>query len=460
VQRPISLTEGSISRGLMRFALPILYANVLLSLNGAVNSIWVGHFLGEAALTATSNANIIQFVLMGAALGPAAMAAILVAQFTGARDVHQAKRVIGTGVVCFALLAMALAVAGLFLSQPMLHAMRTPGLSLPLGVAYLRVIFCSVPLLYAYSFTLSVLRGSGDSVTPFYFTLSCVALDIVLNPLFIFGAGPLPGIGIAGSALATCAAQGLSLAALLRRLYRQRYPLCLRREDLSLLRIDYPLARTLLKKGLPISAQGLVLTVSGLLMISLVNSLGIQTTAALGASMQLWNYLQLPALALGMAVSAAIAQNVGARNWDRIDPITRTGALYSVLLTGTILTAIEVFDRQSCAGFLPAGSPALPIAMHINRIVPWAYVLSGISIVLFGVVRATGAVMVPLLIQTVTILGTRVALAKGLFESWGADAIWWSFPLSSAVELVLAAVYCKFGGWRYARVTAMPQERT
>jgi putative MATE family efflux protein len=461
VRHSTSLTQGSVSTGLIRFALPILYANALLSLNGAVNSMWVGHFLGEAALTATSNANIIMFVLLGAALGLAATAALLVGHAVGAGDIQEAKRVVGTGVVFFALVAVSLSIVGLLLSQPMLRAIRTPSSSLQLGTAYLQVIFCSVPILYAYSFVMSVLRGSGNSKTPFYFTLLSVALDIVLNPLLIFGTGYLPGMGIAGSALATSVGQGLSLAVLLRRLYRQQHSLCLRREDLSLLRVDWSIVKILVLKGIPISAQGLVLSTSGLMMISLVNELGVETTAALGASMQLWNYLQLPALAVGMAVSAAVAQNIGAQNWDRIDPITRTGALYSVLLTGSVLTAIQVLDRQACAVFLPEGAAAVSIAMHINRIVPWAYVLSGVAIVLFGVVRATGAVMVPLLIQTVAILGMRFALAKGLLDSWGTDAIWWSFPLSSTLELVLAAAYIKYGSWRCTRmrITAAHQER-
>src|SRR6201986_4723396 len=223
MQSPRSLTEGSISRGLVQFALPILYANVLQSLNGSVNSIWVGRFLGEAALTATSNANVVMFLLIGAAFGIALAATILVGQSIGAGNLREAKRVVGTSATFFAAVSVAMAVTGLILAEPLLRAMKTPPGSLPMAGAYRRVIFLALPCLYMYAFVMSVLRGAGDSKTPFYFMLLSVAIDIGLNPVFIFGLGPIPRLGIAGSALATFIAQGISFIALLSHLYRRKH---------------------------------------------------------------------------------------------------------------------------------------------------------------------------------------------------------------------------------------------
>ncbi|HTL93327.1 MAG TPA: MATE family efflux transporter, partial [Steroidobacteraceae bacterium] len=196
-----SLTEGSIPAGLFRFALPILFANVLQSLNGSVNSIWVGRFLGEAALTATSNANTVMFLLIGAAFGIAMAATILIGQCIGANNLRETRRVVGTSATFFAAISVAMGVAGLVLCRPLLIAMSTPPDSLPLAVAYMRVIFLALPFLYMYAFVMAVLRGAGDSKTPFYFMLLSVGIDIALNPVFIFGLGPLPRLGIAGSAL-------------------------------------------------------------------------------------------------------------------------------------------------------------------------------------------------------------------------------------------------------------------
>src|SRR5580700_5257040 len=269
--------------------------------------------------------------------------------------------------------------------------MSTPPDSLELAVAYMRVIFLALPFLYLYAFVMAVLRGAGDSKTPFYFMLLSVGIDIALNPVFIFGLGPAPRLGIAGSALATFIAQAVSLAALIRHLYRRHHVLCLHREELKLLKIDWAVAATLVRKGIPMSAQMLVMSLSGVLMITLVNRFGVDTTAAFGAALQIWNYIQMPAFAVGMALSAMTAQNVGARKWHRVTRIARVGVLYSVILTGSIVLAIELLDQRIFALFLPAASAALTVASHMNRIVTPSFIFFGVSVALFGVVRATGA---------------------------------------------------------------------
>jgi len=454
---PRSLTEGSIRGGLFRFALPILFANVLQSLNGSVNSIWVGRFLGEAALTATANANTVMFLLIGAAFGVALAATILIGQCIGASDLRQTKRVVGTSATFFAAISLAMAILGLLLCRPLLLLMRTPADSLPLAVAYMRVIFLALPFLYMYAFVMAVLRGAGDSKTPFYFMLLSVGIDIALNPVLIFGIGPVPKLGIAGSALATFIAQAVSLIALIRHLYRRRHLLCLHGRELRLLRINRSIAATLVKKGIPMSAQMLVLSLSGVLMITLVNRFGVDTAAAFGAALQIWNYIQMPAFAVSMAVTAMTAQNVGAGKWDRVTRIAHVGVLYSVLLTASIVLAIELLDTKVFGLFLPAGSGALAIAGHMNRIVTPSFVFFGISVTLFGVVRATGAVVAPLVILTVTLLLVRYPLAAALLDRYQVDAVWWSFPVSSLLSAALALRYYRYGGWRDMRVTLAPR---
>ena len=454
MQRPRSLTEGSISRGLFQFALPILFANVLQSLNGSVNSIWVGRYLGEAALTATSNANTVMFLLIGAAFGIAMAATVLVGQCIGANDMREAKRVVGTSATFFFLISVVMAIAGWIGCEPLLAAMRTPPDSLQLAVAYMRVIFLALPFLYMYAFVMSVLRGAGDSKTPFYFMMLSVGIDIVLNPVFIFGIGPIPRFGIAGSAMATLLAQGISLIALVRHLYKRKHILRLHADELKMLRLDGAIVATLLKKGVPMGAQMLVVSLSSVLMVTLVNRYGVDTASAFGASMQIWNYIMMPAFAVGMAVSAMAAQNVGARKWDRVNATARVGVLFSVVLTGSIVMLIEILDKHAMGLFLPPAADALQIASHMNRIVTWSFIFFGFSMVLFGVVRATGAVMMPLAILTVTLLLIRFPVAAIMQGKYGVDAVWWSFPASSAVSAVLAVVYYKFGGWRKARMLA------
>jgi len=452
MQRPLSLTEGSISRGLFQFALPILFANVLQSLNGSVNSIWVGRYLGEAALTATANANTVMFLLIGAAFGIAMAATILVGQCIGAKNMRECKRVVGTSCTFFFLISVVMAIAGWILCEPLLAAMKTPPDSLQLAVAYMRVIFLALPFLYMYAFVMSVLRGIGDSKTPFYFMMLSVGIDIALNPVFIFGIGPVPRFGIAGSAMATLTAQAFSLFALVRYLYRKKNVLCLHADELNQLRLNGAIVGTLVKKGVPMGAQMLVVSISGVLMIALVNRFGVDTASAYGAALQIWMYIQMPAFAVGMGVSAMAAQNVGAQKWDRVNATARAGVLFSVIITGSMVLVIELLDRHALGMFLPPQAHALIVGSHINHLVTWSFVFFGVSMVLFGVVRATGAVVMPLLILTVTLLLVRFPVAAMLEGRFGADAIWWSFPVSSALSAVLAVIYYKYGGWRSARM--------
>jgi putative MATE family efflux protein len=447
-----SLTEGSISRGLLLFALPILYGNVLQTLNASVNAFWVGRFLGEAALTATSNANTLLFLLLGGVFGLSLASSILVGVYLGGKRMEDAKRVVGTSATFFLALSTVIAVAGVAFCEPILVAMKTPAESLPLAIAYTRVIFYGLPFTYMYAFVMSVLRGAGDSKTPFLFLLVSVALDIVLNPLLIFGIGPLPRLGIAGSGWATLIAQGVTLIALMIHLYRIKHPMRIGAHELALLKPDPSTIRTLIVKGVPMGLQLFVISLSGVLTIALVNRFGTDTTAAFGATFQIWQYVQMPAFAIGMAVSSMAAQNVGAQKWDRVRAVARSGVLFSVLLTTTIVVVIEIFSEQALGLFLPAGSVALATAEHLNLIAAWSFILLCISMVLFGVVRATGAVLPPLVILTLALLVIRFPAALMFLDRFQADAIWWSFPISSLVAAVLAIAYYKWGSWRTLRM--------
>jgi putative MATE family efflux protein len=446
------LTQGPIARTLAAFALPVLGANVLQSLNGSINAIWIGNLLGEAALTATSNANLVLFLLLGAVFGVSMAATILIGQALGARDVERAKCVVGTGASFFLAVSTALAVAGWALTPAILRLLGTPGEAMPLAGAYLRVIFIAVPVMNAFAFAMAVLRGAGDARTPFGFMALSVVLDVVLNPLLIRGAGPLPAMGIAGSAAATLIAQVVSFAALLALLRARRHPLLPRRHELGRFRPQPQLLRAIVVKGVPMGLQMIVISLAALAMMGLVNDFGVQTAAAYGVAAQLWTYVQMPALAIGAAVSSMAAQNVGAGRWDRVERIARAGVMFNLALTGMLVLLLYVAERPALGLFLPDDSGAIGTALHINLIGSWSFILFGVTIVLFGVVRATGAVTPPLFILCVSLLVVRIPFAAALKDSWGADAIWWSFPLGSAVSMVLAIAYYRLGGWRGTRL--------
>src|SRR5271165_336825 len=195
-----------------------------------------------------------------------------------------------------------------------------------------------------------------------------------------------------------------------------------------------------------------VVSTSMLALTALVNRFGSQETAAFNAAMQLWNYIQMPAMSIAAAVSSMAAQNVGAERWDRVRFIATTGVAFNFLMGGSLIAVNYLLNREALGLFLRTGSEAIPIAVHLNALVVWSFLFFGVTIVLFGVVRATGAVIAPLLILVTSLWFVRVPFAYLLVDTWSADAIWISFPVSSLVSMLLAIGYYRYGGWREIRL--------
>lgn len=446
------LTQGPIARTLLVFSLPILAGNVLQSLNGSVNAVWVGKYLGEAALTATANANIIMFLLIGLVFGVGMAATILVAQSMGAKNMLQARTVIGSSATFFGVVSALIALVGYPLSRHILLWMGTPEAALPLAESYLRVIFLAMPLLYLFAFVSAILRGAGDTRTPFVFLLLVVVLDVILNPVLIFGLGPFPQMGITGAAMATLVSNAISFVAMLLWLYGRKHPLWIGSHELHFFVPQARIIRALVVKGLPMGAQMVMISLAMLMVMTMVNSYGVETSSAYSAALQLWTYVQMPAMAIGAACSTMAAQNVGAAQWRRVDGTARAGVLCNVLMTGALTAIILLLDRYVLGLFLPSGSDALEAARHLNHIAVASFLFFGVTFVLSGVVRSTGAVIPPLIILGIALWGVRVPVAKWLQPWLGVDAIWWSFPASSICAMLMSLGYYRWGRWREARM--------
>ena len=447
------LTIGPIGKTLLAFALPTLASSILQSLNGTVNAIWVGRFLGENALAATSNANMVMFLLTAFVFGFGMASTILIGQAWGRKDVDGARRVFGTAGGSFLLITIVIAVAGFYLSGSILGVLGTPAEAAPLAWAYLTVIFLAMPALLLLTLLMMALRGAGDSLTPLWFMIVAVVLDSCLNPVFILGLGPAPRMGIAGSATATLIANYTALLGLIGYIYLRDLPLRLRGRELRYLIPDVAILKTIIAKGFPMGIQMIVISMSALALVGLVNREGVDTTAAFGVAMQLWTYVQMPAMALGAAVSAMAAQNIGAGRWDRVGKITRVGIVQALLITGALIVVLTLADRTVLGLFMGADSPALPIARHIHVLATWNFLLFGVMMVLFATMRANGAVWVPLIVLAIGLVPVRFGYIFATYSWLHADAIWTSFPATSLINLGLATAFYLQGGWKRARMT-------
>jgi putative MATE family efflux protein len=448
------LTQGSIGPTLLKFALPTLASSILQSLNGTVNAIWVGRLLGEGALAATSNANMVMFLLTAFVFGFGMASTILIGQYWGRKDVDEARRIFGTAMGGFTIVTILIGIAGYFLAGSILHLLGTPGDAAKLALDYLQVIFLAMPALLLLTLMMMALRGAGDSLTPLWFMIVAVVLDSGLNPFFIRGFGPIPAMGIAGSAMSTLIGNYVSFFGLIIYTYARDLPLRLRGTELGYLVPRPAILKTIIVKGFPMGLQMVVISLSALALIGIVNKQGVDTTAAFGVAMQLWTYVQMPAMAIGAAVSAMSAQNIGARLWDRVGAITRNGIILSLLITGGLIVLMTLADRTVLALFMGSNSPALPIARHIHLLATWNFLLFGITMVLFATVRANGAVWAPLIILAVGLIPVRFGWIFATQHSLGADSIWLSFPVSSFANVALAILYYRYGNWRKAQLRA------
>ena len=446
------LLEGPILPTLVLFSLPMLGGNVLMSLNATVNQFFVAHLLGVTDIAAIGNANSVMFMMQSAIMGATMAANIMIAQQYGAGDLKMVKRIMGTAITFFVVISLILSLTGGLFAPHILTAMRTPAAAKAEAIIYLRVVFAAMPFMYFFQFLQMAQRGVGDSRTPFYFMAVAVGLDIILNPLLIAGIGPFPKLGIAGSATSTLVAQGLSLILLLIVLYRRHSVLMLRGRELRFLWPSSELLRPLIFRGIPMSLQMFIMSATGGVMYFLVNGFGAMTTGAYAGAVQIWNYIQMPGMAVGMSVSSMASQNVGAGQWARVDRVATVGLALSVAVTGTVALVIYALGPLPLYIFLPAEPKTIALALHIDRTVLWAFVIFNATFALSGVVRSTGAIWVPLIILIVSMIGVRIPFAVFLSHYFGADGLWWSFPMGTLTSSILTALYFRYGGWRKVRI--------
>ncbi len=452
------LTQGPIFKTLLMFAVPTLFSNALQSLSGTVNSIWVGRLIGEEALAATANANIIMFLISGAAFGFGMAGTVKIGQRFGARNIDGARRTFGTAVGFCTLLMLAIAAFGWLVAPGMLTLLETPAAAYPLALTYLRLIFLSMPFMMVSIILTMGLRGTGDARTPLIFMAVTVVLDAIFNPMLIAGFGPFPALGIAGSAISTIVASLVSFVAMVVYVYWKDLPLRLRGAELSYLIPAREELGFIVGKGLPMGAQMLLMSAAGIIVVGLVNREGLLMTAAYGAAMQLFTYIQMPAMAIGGAVSAMAAQFIGAGKWDTLDRVTRAGVIINFVLTGAVTILLLAFDRPALVLFLGPDSPAVPLARHMQFLVSWNFVFFGVTMVLTATMRAGGAVWLPLWILGIALYPVRLGFYYLFYDRLGADAIWLSFPVAAFAALVMGFLAYRYSGWRKHAIAETQEE--
>ncbi|EIK93375.1 MATE efflux family protein [Pseudomonas sp. M47T1] len=434
----------------LAFLAPMVLSNFLQSMSGTLNSIYIGQMLGTQALAAVSGMFPIVFFFIALVIGLGAGAGVLIGQAWGARETHVVKQIAGATLLLGVLIGLVAAVFGSVFARQALQGLGTPVDVLDDAVAYARVMMWIMPILLVFVLFTQLLRGVSDTLSPLLALLVSTAVGLVLTPALIRGWAGLPQMGIESAVLAGLAGNVAAIGLLAWRLNRGQHPLAPDREFLRALRLDRAILAKVLRIGLPTGVQMVVISLSELVILSLVNGHGSQATAAYGAVTQIVNYVQFPALSIAITASILGAQAIGAGRLERIGPILRTGLLINIWLTGGLIVLGYVLSAWLLGLFI-TDLATLAQAEHLLHIMLWSMLVFGFQALVGGIMRASGTVLVPVLISIFCIAGVELPAAWLLNSHFGLQGVWMAFPLTYLAMLALQTAYYK-GVWQHRKI--------
>lgn len=425
---------------------PMLLANILQSLSGTINNIYIGQMIGVGALAAVTSFFPIMFFFIAFTIGLGAGASVLIGQAWGARDTSKVKAVAGTTLAVGASFGLLVAVFGGAFTAPLLKALGTPPDILADATLYARIMLMAMPALFVFLLSTSMLRGVGDTVTPLYTLCISTACGLVVTPALILGWGGLPQLGVASSAIATIVSFIVAAGWLAWRLHRIKSPLAPDAEFRRHLRVNPRILKTVLKVGVPTGVQLIVISLAEIALLSLVNGYGSNATAAYGAVNQVVAYVQFPAISIAITASILGAQAIGARRTDKLGAITRTGLQMNLALTGVLVVLGYLFSRH-LMGFFITSEPVIELSQTLLHIMLWSSVVFGMQGVVSGVMRASGTVWVPMGISIFCIALIEVPVAWFMSHRIGINGIWMAYPVTFVAMLALQTAYYRLV-WR------------
>jgi len=427
---------------LLVFLVPLMLSNALQSAQTTMAYIWIGRLISTQALGAVSAVFPIVFLLFSFVFGVSSGASVLVGQAFGANDHHKVKRVAGTVIAAALYLGIVVAIIGNLGSPTILGWLHTPPDIIGQADAYARVLFLTMPIFFVYFVYATILRGTGDSTTPFYALIVSAVLAIVITPLFIVGVFGLPKLGVAGAAVAGGVANAAALGWLLYYLDRRDHLLKFDRETLEDMLIDWKILLAVVKIGVPTGLQVMMVSLAEIVIIGLVNNFGSSATAAYGAVNQIISYVQFPAISIGISASIFAAQCIGARRQDKLGSVIRSAVALNYVIGGIIIGLSYIFAWQILGWFI-TDSHTLEIAHGLLMIVLWSYLLFGNSAVLSGVMRGSGTVLWPTINGIFAIWGVELPAAIILMHYLGLKGVWLGYPIAYCVVLTLQFCYYK-----------------
>jgi putative MATE family efflux protein len=450
--QPLSrdLTSGPLAGRLIAFSVPFLLANFAQALYGTVDTLIVGWFTDASGIAAVSIGSQVMWVANALVAGLTMGGTILIGMFTGAREERQVNETIGTMLSLYAVVGVALTAAMLIFIGPLLRLIQTPPEAFAQAERYARVASYGILFTFFYNALAAILRGLGNSLTPLVFvSIACVA-NIFLDLLFV---AVIPW-GPAGAAFATVLSQALSMVLSVAYLRRRRFSFDFKPSSFRLRREK---AARLLALGLPISLQETMVSVSFLIITALVNTVGVDAAAAVGISGKFNGFAMLPASAFAGAISAMVAQNVGAGRHDRAERAMWIGIGLAALCACFFFVWIQAAPGSVMRLFKGSDSVIQAGAAYM-RAFSWDFILVAFVFSLNGFFNGcgrTGFAMVNGLLASL-FLRIPLAFALGAALTPRLFGIGLAAPLASAGSIIVGIVYLRTGRWKGAAAAPAP----
>jgi putative MATE family efflux protein len=418
----------------------MMLSNILQALFGTINNVYLGQMIGVDALAAVSVFFPVMFFFIAFVMGLSSGATVLIGQAWGAGEPGKVRAVAGATLTIALLFATTIAVFGGLFSRPLLIALATPPDILEEASAYARIMMITMPLTFVFILLTAMLRGVGDTVTPLRALTISTVVGLAVTPALIRGWLGLPRLGVASAAWAAATSSLLTLLWLAVHLRRRHHPLAFDAAFLRSMRLDGALLGKVLRLGVPSAVGMVVMSLAELVLLGLVNGFGSSATAAYGAVNQVMSYVQFPAFSIAVSVSIFGAQAIGRGNADRLGSIVRTGLLTNLVLTGGLVGLAYLFSRAIMSLFI-IDAAVLDLAQGLLHIVLWSSVLFGMATVFSGMMRASGTVLMPLLISISVIAAIEIPAAVILSRAIGIEGVWAAYPITFAAMFILQMSY-------------------
>lgn len=423
------------------FLLPLMMSNILQSLSGTLNGMFLGQLIGVEAMATASAFFPVMFFFMAFVIGVSMGATILVGQAFGARDIELVRNIAGPVLLAVILGWIIVGGVGAIFTEPLMRLLQTPENILAPATEYARVLMLSMPLMFVFILMTSIIRGIGDSMTPLWALSLSTLVGLILTPAFIAGWGGLPKLGATSAAVASLVATLAGLVWLGVHMRQKDMPFAPDADLFRRMRLDLGMLARVMRLGLPTGIQMVIFAFAEIVLLGLANSFGSDVTAAYGATAQVLSYVQLPAMSIGISASILAAQAIGAgRQISSLDSIMRTGQLLNVVITGIGVGVVYLLSRSIISLFITEAA-VVDLTDHLISIVLWSVILFGGSVVFSGTMRGSGAVLAPTTLAILSILAVEVPVATWLTGEIGVDGIWWSYPAAFAAMLVLQGGY-------------------